>query len=71
MENNYHFLCEDCNYLWESTTYKSLEYREGYNCPKCGSKNIAGEETKNDYSGLENILTNALNEVAKEDGFIN
>jgi Zn finger protein HypA/HybF involved in hydrogenase expression len=36
------YACDNCNYMWLETTYKSLEYREGYSCPKCGSKSITG-----------------------------
>lgn len=36
--------CDDCKYKWLETTYKSMEYREGYSCPKCGKKSIGSKE---------------------------
>ena len=57
MENIYRFLCVSCQYLWKSNTYKSSAYRAGYSCPKCGKKDIAGEEIKNDfYSSFHTII---------------
>ena len=31
--------CLDCRYMWSEDTYKSRAYRNGLECPKCGSKN--------------------------------
>ena len=31
--------CLDCKYMWLENTYKSHSYRNGFECPKCGSKN--------------------------------
>ncbi len=39
------YACLDCKYMWLEDTYKSLEYREGYSCPKCGSRNISGKKS--------------------------
>lgn len=42
-DNPMSYACDNCKYMWLETTYKSSEYREGYSCPKCGSKSIAGK----------------------------
>ncbi len=39
------YACDDCKYMWLEDTYESMEYREGYSCPKCGATNI-GEAQK-------------------------
>ena len=53
MEKVYKFECGNCKHIWNSTEYSILEnadkftnYIDGYNCPKCESRDVSGDETK-------------------------